>query len=280
MTDNLQNRVKTKEPIIVVENVEKTYVVGGQDVKILKGVSVTINKGDFFVIFGPSGCGKSTLLHSILGLDKPTSGKVTFSGQDFNKLNEDEIAMFRKAKVGLVFQASYWVKSLSVIENVAFPLFLMGKLPSEAAKIAMEKLVLMGMDNWASYSPAELSSGQQQKVGLARALVVDPEVIVADEPTGNLDSKSGQELMELLLKLNKEQGKTILMVTHDLEYMKYANRVVHVMDGVIVEEFDGDVENKAKQFMVSKRGNAVAEGKTEESDADYLKKTLNDTSTN
>lgn len=275
------NTTTHKEPIIVVEDVEKTYVVGGQEVHILKGVSVTINKGDFFVIFGPSGCGKSTLLHSILGLDKPTKGRVLFSGQDFNKLDEDEIALFRKAKVGLVFQASYWVKSLSVIENVAFPLFLMGKLPTEAAKIAMEKLTIMGMDNWASYSPAELSSGQQQKVGLARALVVDPEVIVADEPTGNLDSKSGEELMQLLIKLNKEQGKTILMVTHDLEYMKYANRVVHVMDGVIVEEYDGNVEQKAKQYMVSKRGNAVAEGKTEEGDADYLKKTLkHDTSTN
>jgi putative ABC transport system ATP-binding protein len=261
-----------KEPIIVVENVEKTYFVGGQAVNILKGVSVTINKGDFFVIFGPSGCGKSTLLHSILGLDKPTKGSVIFSGHDFNKMNEDEIATFRKVKVGLVFQASYWVKSLTVIENVAFPLFLMGKLPTEAAKIALEKLTLMGMENWVSYSPAELSSGQQQKVGLARALVVDPDVIVADEPTGNLDSKSGEELMELLLKLNKEQGKTILMVTHDLEYMKYANRVVHVMDGVIVEEFDGDVKNKVKKYMVSKRGAAVAGG-TAEGDIDYLKKT-------
>lgn len=263
-----------KEPIIVADNVEKTYIVGGQEVNILKGVSVTINRGDFFVIFGPSGCGKSTLLHAILGLDKPTKGTVVFAGHDFNKMNEDEIANFRKTKVGLVFQASYWVKSLSVIENVAFPLFLEGKLPTEAARIATEKLTVMGMENWASYSPAELSSGQQQKVGLARALAVNPDVIIADEPTGNLDSKSGVELMELLLKLNKEEGKTIVMVTHDLEYMKYANRVVHIMDGVIVEEFDGQVSEKAKKYMVSKRGEAVVKGVAEEGDADYLKKTL------
>ncbi len=260
-----------KEPIVIVENVEKTYFVGGQAVNILKGVSVTINRGDFFVIFGPSGCGKSTLLHSILGLDKPTSGKVTFDGHDFNQMNEDEIASFRKTKVGLVFQASYWVKSLTVIENVGFPLFLMGKLPTEVAQIATEKLTLMGMENWASYAPSELSSGQQQKVGLARALAVDPDVIIADEPTGNLDSKSGEELMELLMKLNQE-GKTILMVTHDLEYMKYANRVVHIMDGVIVEEFDGDVKDKVKKYMISKRGAAVAKGMAEE-DVDYLQKT-------
>ena len=179
MTNTTKIQKNGKEPVVVVENVEKTYMVGGQAVNILKGVSVTIYKGDFFIIFGPSGCGKSTLLHSILGLDKPTKGRVIFSDHDFNKMDEDEIAAFRKTKVGLVFQASYWIKSLTVIENVAFPLFLMGKLPSEAAKIATEKLTLMGMESWSSYSPAELSSGQQQKVGLARALVVDPDVIVA-----------------------------------------------------------------------------------------------------
>ncbi len=260
-----------KGPLVVVEDVNKDYMVGGQMVKILKGISITINRGDFFIIFGPSGCGKSTLLHAVLGLEKPSIGRVTFLGNDFNKMNDDEISTFRKNKVGLVFQASYWVKSLSVIENVAFPLFLKGMMPASAAVIAKEKLSLMGMADWADYSPSELSSGQQQKVGLARSLVVDPEVIIADEPTGNLDSTSGEELMNLLKKLNEENGKTIIMVTHDLEYMKYANRVIHIIDGKIVEEFDATSKRKLSKYMVSKRG-AAAKGVHEE-DADYLKKT-------
>lgn len=264
------NNKDSKGALIEVSEVFKDYMVGGQKVNVLKGISVTINKGDFFIIFGPSGCGKSTLLHAVLGLEKPTSGKVTFLGNDFNKMNDDEIATFRKTRVGLVFQASYWIKSLSVIENVAFPLFLMGMMPATAANVAREKLALMGMADWADYSPSELSSGQQQKVGLARSLVVDPEVIIADEPTGNLDSTSGEELMNLLQKLNKEQGRTIVMVTHDLEYMKYANRVIHVIDGKIVEEFDATSKKKLSKYMVSKRG-AAAKGIREE-DKDYLKK--------
>ncbi len=265
MKNSSENR-----PLVVVEDVFKDYLVGGQTVKILKGVSVTVNRGDFFIIFGPSGCGKSTLLHAVLGLEKPTNGKVTFLGNDFNKMSDDQISVFRKTNVGLVFQASYWIKSLSVIENVAFPLFLKGMMPASAAAVAKEKLALMGMQDWADYSPSELSSGQQQKVGLARSLVTDPEVIVADEPTGNLDSTSGEELMNLLQKLNKEQNKTVIMVTHDLEYMKYANRVIHIIDGRIVEEFDATSKHKLSKYMVSKRG-AAAKGIREE-DADYLQK--------
>ena len=265
----MKNQTETG-PLVEVENVVKDYLVGGQSVNVLKGITVTVNKGDFFVIFGPSGCGKSTLLHAILGLEKPTAGRVVFLGNDFNKMNEDQISTFRKLKVGLVFQASYWIKSLSVIENVAFPLFLKGMMPASAASIAREKLSLMGMQDWADYSPNELSSGQQQKVGLARALVVDPEVIVADEPTGNLDSTSGEELMDLLKKLNMENGKTVMMVTHDLEYMKYANRVIHIIDGKMVEEFNAASRGKLSKYMISKRG-AAAKGLHEE-DANYLKK--------
>jgi len=245
----------SKEPAVVIEDLKKDYMVGGQVVNILKGLSVEINKGDFFIIFGPSGCGKSTLLHSILGLEKPTTGKVEVLGNDLCKMSEDEIALFRKQKVGLVFQASYWIKSLTIIENVAFPLFLKGMMPASAAVIAKEKLALMGMDSWADYSPGELSSGQQQKVGLARALVVDPEMIVADEPTGNLDSTSGDELMNLLKKLNEEQGKTIIMVTHDLEYLKYSNRAIHIIDGNLVDEFNESNRDKLTGHMISKRGN-------------------------
>jgi putative ABC transport system ATP-binding protein len=264
--------VKQSEKSLVVKvgNVEKDYMVGDQVVNVLKGVDVEICSGDFLVIFGPSGCGKSTLLHAILGLEKPTRGGVEFLGNKFNDMTEDEIALFRKSKVGLVFQASYWVKSLSVIENVAFPLFLTGMSPVDAARVALEKLALMGMGDWADYAPSELSSGQQQKVGLARAMVLDPEVIVADEPTGNLDSKSGLELMELLLKLNKESGRTIIMVTHDLEYMKYANRVIHMIDGVIVEEYNEKNKANLKKYMISKRGSAGKD--MGEQDADYLTK--------
>lgn len=256
--------------VIEAKEVAKNYIVGSQEVKVLKGVTVTINAGDFFIIFGPSGCGKSTLLHLMLGLEKPSSGTLSFLGEDLGRMSEDEIATFRKTRVGLVFQASYWIKSLSVAENVAFPLFLEGKMPSEAIAKAVETLKIVGMADWANYAPTELSSGQQQKVGLARALVINPTVVVTDEPTGNLDSQSGEELMSLLTRMNQEEKLTVIMVTHDLEYLKYANRVIHIVDGQIVEEYDESNKNKLKEHMVSKRG-AAAKG-IREQDTEYLAK--------
>lgn len=238
-----------------VEHVDKNFMVGVQEVKVLKDVSTVIGSGEFFVIFGPSGSGKSTLLHTLLGLEQPTRGKVVLMERDFSAMNEDQAAEFRKTRIGMVYQQPYWIKSLSVLENVSFPLFLLGMLPREAYAKGEEMLKTVGMADWANYSPTELSGGQQQRVSLARALITNPAILVADEPTGNLDTQSGEELMQLLSKLNKEQGRTIVMVTHDLEYLKYASRMIRIVDGRIENEYDQAEVNKLFKQMRGKRGN-------------------------
>lgn len=240
--------------VIQVQNVSKSFHVGKQDVPVLKNISFAVNPNDFCVIFGPSGCGKSTLLHTILGLEAPSTGICLFLAKNlYEGMDEDQRSDFRKNHVGMVYQQPNWIKSLTVLENVAFPLILMGKPKSESLDKAHTMLEVMGMGEWSSYAPTELSSGQQQKVALARALVTNPEVIIADEPTGNLDFESGQELMQLLVKLNKEQGKTILMVTHDLEYLKYAKTVVKMFNGAIAGEYTEKDKDTLMQDIKGKR---------------------------
>lgn len=242
--------------VIQVQNVSKSFHVGKQDVPVLKNISFAVNPNDFCVIFGPSGCGKSTLLHTILGLEAPSTGTCLFLAKNlYEGMDEDQRSDFRKNHVGMVYQQPNWIKSLTVLENVAFPLILMGKPKSESLDKAHTMLEVMGMGEWSSYAPTELSSGQQQKVALARALVTNPEVIIADEPTGNLDFESGQELMQLLVKLNKEQEKTILMVTHDLEYLKYAKTVVKMFNGAIAGEYTEKDKDTLMQDIKGKRGN-------------------------
>lgn len=250
--------VNSGKTIIEIKGVKKDFIVGGQTVNVLRGVDLKIDKGDFAVIFGPSGCGKSTLLHTILGLEKPTVGEIVIDGTNLYSMDEDGIVKFRKEKIGVVFQQSIWIKSLNVIENISFPIRLKGKSKKEAEDIALGKLKIVKMENWANHHPSELSSGQQQKVSMARALTTDPLIIVADEPTGNLDTVSGDELMEFMSKLNKEQGKTIIMVTHDLEYLRYANRLFHIIDGLKAEEFEGDAAKKIPVSMRCKKGERTA----------------------
>ncbi len=229
---------KPKDIIIKVRNIDKSFDVAGQKVEVLKNVSFEINSGDFSVIYGPSGTGKSTLLHSILGLEKPTNGTVEILGIDlYNNRSEDELSDFRKKHIGMVYQQSNWVKAINVIENTALPLALHGI--DRAIRLEKAKRVLdtVHMLDWAYYHPAELSSGQQQRVSLARALITNPEIIIADEPTGNLDYESGRELMQLLQKFTQETQQTILMVTHELEYLKYADNAIHIFDGQAVNIF-------------------------------------------
>lgn len=243
--------------VMSVEHVDKNFNVGVQVVKVLKDVSTQIKKGDFFVIFGPSGSGKSTLLHTLLGLERPTAGRVMLMDKEFSAMSEDEAAEYRKYRVGMIYQQPYWIKSLSVLENVAFPLFLLGQLPSQAYEKSMSMLKVVGMEDWHNYSPTELSAGQQQRISLARALINDPVILVADEPTGNLDTLAGEELMQLLSELNKQQGRTIVMVTHDLEYMKYASRMIRVVDGRVENEYNQDQIHKLfKVKGEGKRGSA------------------------
>lgn len=242
--------------IILVHALSKSFHVGKQDVPVLKDISFEVDQNDFCVIFGPSGCGKSTLLHTILGLEAPSTGTCLFLSKNlYEGMDEDQRSDFRKNHIGMVYQQPNWIKSLTVLENVAFPLILMGKPKGESLEKAHTMLEVMGMGEWFGYAPTELSSGQQQKVALSRALVTNPEVIIADEPTGNLDFESGQELMQLLVKLNREQAKTILMVTHDLEYLKFAKTVVKMFNGTIAGEYaEKDKETLLKDIK-GKRGN-------------------------
>lgn len=258
-----------KQIILETQEVKIDFKVGEQLVPVLKGISLQIKKGDFAVIFGPSGCGKSTLLHCILGMEKPTSGKVLIDGQDISAMTEDDIVKFRKTRIGIVFQQAIWIKSLNVIENVSFPNILKGMKIEEAQKLALKTLDEVKLADWANHHPSSLSSGQQQRVSLARALTLDPLIIVADEPTGNLDTVVGDELINLLAKLNKEMGKTIIMVTHDLEYLKFANKLFHIIDGLLVEQFDSQGAIKMSKKLRTKKGIRTA---VTVYNSDYIKK--------
>ena len=222
--------------LIEFQNVDKSFPMKEGEVVVLKKINLKILEGEFVIIFGPSGCGKSTLLHVLLGLEAPTAGQVIFDNKNFYQLTEDERALVRRYKVGMVYQQPLWVSALTVRENVGFPLHLLGWPQEEIDKKTKEVLELVEMTHRQNFYPTELSSGQQQKVSLARSLVTDPVLIVADEPTGNLDTVSGHQLLETFLKL-KEKGKTIVMVTHDLEYLKYATKIFHMIDGQIIEEY-------------------------------------------
>lgn len=242
------------EIILELTDVFKSFTLGSEEVEIIKGVSFQVKKGDFVVLFGPSGCGKSTVLNMSLGLEPPSKGSIKFLGKDFyENLNDDDRAQIRKKEVGMVYQQSNWVKSLNVIENVYFPLTLRGESIENREKKAWDVLKLVGIEQGAYQVPTELSAGQQQRISLARALISEPSLIVADEPTGNLDSKAGEEIMTLFQEFNKK-GRTVVMVTHDLEYLKYATRSINMSDGKVIGEYKQN-DTKLKKKIISKRGN-------------------------
>lgn len=232
-----RSQSKSAKDSIVVQNVRKSFIVDTGKVEVLRDISFSIKSGEFVVIIGPSGCGKSTLLHSILGLEPPTTGKVVVLDKNLyaEGVEEDDRGRFRKTRVGMIYQQPQWVKALSVLENVALPQRLNGLDETPSLTQARKLLAQVGMNDWENYFPTQLSSGQQQKVALARALVTDPTLIIADEPTGNLDFESGQELMQLLGSLSGS-GKTIVMVTHDLDYLQYADRVIKLFDGRVQDD--------------------------------------------
>ena len=243
-----------KQTLIEVKNLFKSFKVGIKDVEVIKGITANIEFGDFTLIFGPSGCGKSTLLHMLLGLEPPTQGTVSFLGVDiYDKTDEDARSDFRKKHLGMIYQQANWIKALTVLENVAFPLMLLSIDKPRAMSKARELLKQLQMEDWANYKPTELSGGQQQRVALARALINNPDILIADEPTGNLDYASGEMIMQLFDKLNKETGKTIIMVTHDLEYLKYAKGVIRMLDGTITGIFNESNKEQVYDDIKMKR---------------------------
>lgn len=225
--------------IIEVKNVSHEYVLPSGEVSpVLADVNFVIKRGNFAIIHGPSGSGKSTLINIITGLIKPTKGAVMVDMQDIAQLSDDQRAHFRSVRMGLVHQTNYWVKSLSVVENVALPLYMTGMDRSTANQKALKMIQSLQLEKYADYKPTVLSGGQQQRISMARALVGDPTLIVADEPTGNLDSKNGDMVMNMLDEIRRTRGKTILLVTHDLRYLKLSNQQINILDGKVTNQHD------------------------------------------
>jgi putative ABC transport system ATP-binding protein len=224
-----------QKTIVKVENLDKTYKMGQLSVPALCGVSFDIGEGDFTAIMGPSGCGKSTLMNLIGCLDRPTSGSVSIDGHEISTLSDDELAVIRNKKIGFVFQRFNLLPRMSAIENIELPLLYAHAPEKGRREKALQSLSIVGLRDRAAHKPSELSGGQIQKVAVARALVNDPALILADEPTGNLDSKSGEELMSIFTKLNS-MGVTIIMVTHDRDIAQFSRRIIHLKDGQVVQD--------------------------------------------
>ena len=220
--------------ILKVENLKRVYGTGASKVVALDNVSFTVEKGEFVSIVGASGSGKSTLLHLIGGVDRPTSGKVFINDEDIYKLNNDDLAIFRRRQIGLIYQFYNLIPILNVEENITLPLKLDNKNIDKQR--LYELIKVLGLEERRTHLPNELSGGQQQRTSIGRAMITNPAIILADEPTGNLDSKASDEIVTLLKKSNKDYKQTIIMITHNLEIAKVADRIIKIEDGKIVEE--------------------------------------------
>lgn len=240
--ENTAQKPKTTSAIVVSTNLWKSFETGDKYTPVLKDITLNIGAGEFVILFGPSGCGKSTFLNTIMGLEHPDKGNIRFMGMDIWNLNSDDRAVIRKSNVGIIYQQQNWLKSLNVLENVALIGSLLGYDKERAEALALEKLKIVEMTHRAQYRPYELSSGEQQRISLARSLMSNPSIIVADEPTGNLDVKNGLKVMNILKELAKG-GKTILMVTHNPEYFEFADRVLFMLDGRIRKDVKVTKEN-------------------------------------
>ncbi len=220
---------------IIVKDLYKFYRVGDSVVRALDGVSFEVSEGEFCAIVGTSGSGKSTLLNMLAGLEKPTRGQVVIGGRHIEKLNENELVKFRRDNVGFVFQSFHLLGTMNALENVALPLTFRGEDRKSRMKKADEMLKLVGLAKHRKHLPRQMSGGQQQRVGVARALVADPRILYCDEPTGNLDSHTSEDVMRLMQRVVREQKRTMVMVTHDDHLARYADRIFHIIDGKIVK---------------------------------------------
>lgn len=240
--------------IIQVRGVQQSFKVGDELVSALKTVDFSIKANSFTLIFGPSGSGKSTLLNVLAGLQPPTYGTVTIEGRDIYSLKPNELAHLRANRVGFMHQTNHWIKSLNVIENVAVPLYFLGYQKSKAAKLAAIALDRVNMGAYAKKSPLMLSGGEQQRIGMARALANDPLFIIADEPTGNLDTDNGDTIMNLLLNCQTEFRRTVILVTHNLEYISLADHLLRIQDGQVEDIPSGDTQKVMDVLMGDVKG--------------------------
>ncbi|MBW3011061.1 ABC transporter ATP-binding protein [Candidatus Woesearchaeota archaeon] len=222
--------------MIELKNVWKIYEMGDSKVEALRGLNLEVREGEFLIIMGPSGSGKSTCVNMVGCLDLPTKGSVILDGQDISKLSESELAQIRGRKIGFIFQTFNLINTLTAVENVALPMIFQGSSESERLKRAKYLLDLVELEHRFTHKPNELSGGERQRVAIARSLSNNPEVILADEPTGNLDSKTGRIVVDFLRTLHTKEKKTIIMVTHDPGLAKFADRVVHLRDGQIIDK--------------------------------------------
>jgi len=222
------------ENVIELKDICKDYGTGESKVKAVCDVNLNIRKSEIVAIMGPSGSGKSTLLDILGCLDRPTRGKVFIDGVDVSKLDENELAKIRREKIGFIFQFFYLIPSLTALKNVELPMTFLGNVKDKEIK-SKELLKMVGLEDRMNHRPNQLSGGESQRVAIARALANDPQIILADEPTGNLDSNSGKEIMDILTKLNKERGVSLIIVTHDPNIARHAKRIINLKDGAIIK---------------------------------------------
>ncbi len=221
-------------PVCILENITKSFRVGDQDLQVLKGINLVIEQGEFTSIMGTSGSGKSTLMNLLGCLDVPTSGRYVLAGRDVTQLNDDELSELRNEHIGFVFQSFYLLPYATVLENVLLPTLYRERKKDRARDRAVELLRLIGLEDRMRFRPTQLSGGEQQRVAICRALINDPELLLADEPTGQLDSQTAAEIMNVLTQMN-QRGKTVVVITHDADIAAYARRLIHIRDGVITE---------------------------------------------
>lgn len=241
------------DKLITTINVALNFKVGDQDVVAVKDATVSIPTGKVTIIFGPSGSGKSSLLNMISGLQAPSKGSLKFNQEDLYSKTPNQLAYFRAHELGIVYQTNYWVKSLNVIENVSLPLYFQGNTKAQAHVKALAALERVEMSEFAKNNPSLLSGGEQQRIAMARAIVCDPPVIIADEPTGNLDSKNGDMIVGLLTEINRKQAKTIILVTHNMEYLYIADHLIEIQDGDVTEISQSNIKKTVTGMLTDAR---------------------------
>lgn len=224
-----------KVPVIKTVNLTKQFMLGKTEVTALAGVNIEIYSGELVALFGPSGCGKSTLMSMVAGLQGPSSGKVLIRGENLAELDKNQLAKHRRSKIGMIFQSFNLISTMNVVENIALPLSFAAIPKKQRTQRALNLLQTVGMGKYKDHTPAELSGGQMQRIAIARSLVTNPWIILADEPTGNLDSKSANDIMRLLISLNKKSKRTVVLITHNPDYLDYVDRVFYLRDGKVVK---------------------------------------------